>query len=68
MDRGSPGGSEARFEAYVEGLFTPVTDPELPPIRAEHHLLNSIAIMRRGLIVALARHAPVQTDKAPNFA
>jgi hypothetical protein len=34
------------------------TDPEAPPIRPERHIPNSIATMRRRLIVALARTLP----------
>jgi hypothetical protein len=34
--------------------FPPVIDPEAPPIRPERHIPNSIATMRRRLIVALA--------------
>src|SRR3979411_2623334 len=34
--------------------FPRVTDPEAPPIRPERHIPNSIATMRRRLIVALA--------------
>jgi SRSO17 transposase len=38
--------------------FPMVTDPEAPPIRPERHIPNSIATMRRRLIVALARILP----------
>ena len=38
--------------------FPPITDPEAPPIRTERHIPNSIATMRRRLIVALVRSAP----------
>jgi hypothetical protein len=38
--------------------FPAVTDPEAPPIRPERHIPNSIATMRRRLIVALARTLP----------
>lgn len=37
--------------------FPPITDSEAPPIRPEY-LPNSIASIRRRLIVALARHLP----------
>ena len=35
--------------------FPPITDPEAPPIRTERHIPNSIATLRRRLIVALVR-------------
>ena len=35
--------------------FPTVTDPEAPPLRPERHIPNSIATMRRRLIVAIAR-------------
>ena len=35
--------------------FPKVTDPEAPPIRPERHIPNSIATMRRRLMIALAR-------------
>jgi hypothetical protein len=38
--------------------FPAITDPEAPPIRPERHVPNSIATMRRRLIVALARTLP----------
>jgi len=38
--------------------FPPITDPEVPPIRTERHMPNSIATMRRRLIVALVRRTP----------
>jgi SRSO17 transposase len=38
--------------------FPRVTDPEAPPIRPERHIPNSIATVRRRLIVALARTLP----------
>jgi hypothetical protein len=38
--------------------FPTVTDEEAPPIRPERHIPNSIATMRRRLIVALARTLP----------
>ena len=38
--------------------FPRITDPEAPPIRPERHIPNSIATMRRRLIVALARTLP----------
>jgi SRSO17 transposase len=38
--------------------FPTITDPEAPPIRPERHVPNSIATMRRRLIVALARTLP----------
>ena len=38
--------------------FPTVTDPEAPPIRPERHIPNSIATIRRRLIVALARTLP----------
>jgi hypothetical protein len=38
--------------------FPTVTDPEAPPIRPERHIPNSMATMRRRLIVALARTLP----------
>ena len=36
--------------------FPPVTDPAAPPLRTERHIPNSIATMRRRLIIALAKH------------
>jgi SRSO17 transposase len=36
-------------------LFPKVTDPEAPPIRPERHIPNSIATMRRRLMMALAQ-------------
>src|ERR1700730_3348928 len=38
--------------------FPTVTDAEAPPIRPERHIPNSIATVRRRLIVALARTLP----------
>src|SRR5262249_36236753 len=38
--------------------FPTVTDAEAPPIRPERHIPNSIATMRRRLIVALAKTLP----------
>jgi len=38
--------------------FPAVTDPEAPPIRPERHIPNSIATVRRRLIVALTRTLP----------
>ena len=38
--------------------FPTVTDPEAPPIRPERHIPNSIATIRRRLIVALAKTLP----------
>ena len=38
--------------------FPKITDPEAPPIRPERHIANSIATVRRRLIVALARTLP----------
>src|SRR6185295_4992014 len=38
--------------------FPRVTDPEAPPIRPERHIPNSIATVRRRLIVALTRTLP----------
>jgi hypothetical protein len=38
--------------------FPMATDPEAPPIRPERHVANSIASIRRRLIVALARTLP----------
>jgi len=38
--------------------FPKVTDPDAPPTRPERHIPNSIATMRRRLIVALARTLP----------
>ena len=38
--------------------FPTIIDPEAPPIRPERHVPNSIATMRRHLIVALARTLP----------
>ena len=38
--------------------FPPVTDPEAPPIRPERHVPNSIATVRRRLVVALTRTLP----------
>src|SRR5271170_7690451 len=36
--------------------FPPVTDPAAPPLRTERHIPNSIATMRRRLIIAIAQH------------
>jgi hypothetical protein len=36
--------------------FPPVADPAAPPLRSERHMPNSIATMRRRLIIALAKH------------
>jgi SRSO17 transposase len=38
--------------------FPTIIDPEAPPIRPERHVANSIASVRRRLIVALARSLP----------
>src|SRR6202011_4782067 len=35
--------------------FATVTDPEAPPLRPERHIPNSVATMRRRLIVALVK-------------
>ena len=35
--------------------FPRVTDPEAPPLRPERHVANSIATLRRRLIVGIAR-------------
>jgi Transposase DDE domain len=35
--------------------FPTVTDPEAPPLRPERHIPNSVATMRRRLIVALVK-------------
>jgi hypothetical protein len=45
-----PGGSRGSRNLP----FPTVTDPEVPPIRPERHIPNSIATMRRRLTVALA--------------
>src|SRR5205809_3620841 len=56
--------------------FPTITDPEAPPIRPERHVPNSIATIRRRLIVALARtlprcpccNAPIRkTRKIPDY-
>jgi hypothetical protein len=55
--------------------FPPVTDPEAPPIRPKRHIPNSIATMRRRLIIALTRRLsrcpwcsrPAQTHETPNL-
>src|SRR6476469_3250974 len=52
--------------------FPTVTDPAAPLLRPERHIPNSIATMRRRLIVAIVRNLsrcpccirPIQTDKA----
>ncbi|HUZ11472.1 MAG TPA: hypothetical protein VMU93_01305, partial [Caulobacteraceae bacterium] len=44
---------EARKLAYPK-----VTDPAAPPIRPERHIPDSIATMRRRLIVALVKRLP----------
>ena len=38
--------------------FPTVTDPEAPPLRPERHIPNSIATMRRRLVLALVRTLP----------
>ena len=38
--------------------FPPVIDPEVPPLRPERHIPNSIATMRRRLIAELVRYLP----------
>jgi hypothetical protein len=38
--------------------FPLVTDPRAPPLRPERHIPNSIATLRRRLIVALVEHLP----------
>jgi hypothetical protein len=38
--------------------FPPVTDPTTPPLRPERHIPNSIATLRRRLVVALVEHLP----------
>ena len=48
------------FHQAVQDIlpFPTVTDPEAPPLRPERHIPNSIATMRRRLIVALVRNLP----------
>src|SRR4029077_5730534 len=36
--------------------FPKVTDPEAPPLRPERHIPNSIATMRRRLVLVLVKH------------
>ena len=38
--------------------FPPVTDPAAPPLRTERHVPNSIATLRRRIIVALVEQLP----------
>jgi hypothetical protein len=38
--------------------FPPVPNPQAPPLRPERHMPNSIATLRRRLIVALVEHLP----------
>ena len=57
-----------RFNAAVTALskndgaevytFPPVIDPKAPPLRSERHIPNSIATLRRRLIIALIEHLP----------
>jgi len=44
-----------RFAAARRLSFPPVTDPEVPPLRPERHIPNSIATLRRRMIVALTK-------------
>jgi len=47
------------FSSQLSGSAIPrVTDPEALPIRPERHIPNSIATIRRRLIVALAKTLP----------
>src|SRR5881296_3644394 len=77
--RHMPFGADRRRlgAGHRRGLpFPTVTDPEAPPIRPERHVPNSIATIRRRLIVALARtlprcpccNAPIRkTRKIPDY-
>jgi len=47
-----PGGNPT-IQRNLELLFPKVIDPEGPPPRTERHVPNSIATMRRSLIIAL---------------
>ena len=46
------------FHRDVPGgcAFPKVTDPEAPPLRPERHIPNSIATMRRRLVLVLVKH------------
>ena len=44
--------------SYRDLPFPMIIDPEAPPLRPERHIPNSIATMRRRLIVALVRSLP----------
>jgi hypothetical protein len=58
-ERGAIPPSGPGFSAQLSGSAIPDgTDPGAPPIRPERHIPNSIATMRRRLIVALARTLP----------
>src|SRR6516165_4998420 len=58
-ERGALPPSGPSFSARSRDLpFPTVTDAEAPPIQPERHIPNSIATMRRRLIVALARTLP----------
>ena len=54
----SPLRTSFRHAASRNLPFPTVTDPEAPPLRPERHIPNSIATMRRRLIVALVRTLP----------
>jgi hypothetical protein len=54
----NPSPSSGESPANLTSSLAPVTDPEAPPIRPERHIPNSIATIRRRLIVVLARSLP----------
>ena len=53
-----PSGPRSTSAASRDLPYPRVIDPEAPPLRPERHIPNSIATMRRRLIVALVRSLP----------
>jgi hypothetical protein len=47
--------------------YPAVTDPEDPPLRPERHIPNSIATMRRRLIIAIVHRLPRWVGKLDCF-
>jgi membrane fusion protein, multidrug efflux system len=50
--------ASVRTRPVSMSISPPVTDPKAPPLRPERHIPNSIATLRRRLIVELIEHLP----------
>ena len=53
-----PPSADRHAALFPQPAVPRVTDPEAPPLRPERHVPNSIATMRRRLIVALVASLP----------